>query len=307
MDALSLANEAKRVDSEGFLQLVNHIIQLLSEEKKTVGDLQILGKLVQVPQREEATVIGDIHGDLESLSKILKMSSFIEKAKKNNNVLMIFLGDYGDRGPYSSEVYYIVLSLKSRFPEKVILLRGNHEGPADLLAYPHDLPVQLQRRFGYRWQEIYEELTKLFEHLYVAVFVREKCIMLHGGVPSKAENIEDVAYAFEKHPSESHLEEILWSDPREGISGTYPSPRGAGRIFGEDITERFLHMFGVGFLIRGHESADNGYKINHHGKVLTLFSRKGVPYYNRSGAYLRLNLSETPRDVYGLMSTLYRF
>ncbi len=171
-------------------------------------------------------------------------------------------------------------------------MRGNHEGPDDLLASPHDLPLHLKRKFGENGSKVYLELRKLFQYLYNTVLIEERYVLCHGGVPSQASKIEDIAYAHEKHPHERHLEEILWSDPWEGIKGTYASPRGAGKLFGENVTNRLLKMLGVKALIRGHEPSNEGYKTNHGGKVLTLFSRRGSPYYNEYGAYLKLNILE---------------
>ncbi|MDH5664551.1 MAG: serine/threonine protein phosphatase, partial [Candidatus Bathyarchaeota archaeon] len=271
-DSSNLIDMATKTSSNEFLRLTQICTQLLAKKSRRVGNLRITGRLVEVPPVGEAIIVGDIHGDLESLTHILEDSSFMEKANGGEDILLIFLGDYGDRGFYSPEVYYVVLKLKELFPERVVLMRGNHEGPDDLLASPHDLPFHLNRKFGERGSEVYLKLRELFNHLYNAVLIEERYILLHGGAPSQASAADDIAYAHEKHPSERHLEEILWSDPWEGIKGTYASPRGAGRLFGENVTERLLKMLGVKALIRGHEPSEEGFKTNHNGKVLTIFS-----------------------------------
>jgi len=60
-------------------------------------------------------------------------------------------------------------------------------------------------------------------------------------------------------------------------------------------------------LVRGHEPNDLGFKINHDGKILTLFSRKGEPYFNRYGAYLQLPLSDKCENAYQLLSCIHKF
>jgi protein phosphatase len=162
------------------------------------------------------------------------------------------------------------------------------------------LPTHLHRKFGEEWPKAYEKLRQLFDQLYNAVLIDRQITLLHGGVPSQAKSLEDLAFAHKKHPEETHLEEILWSDPEEGIKGTYPSPRGAGKLFGKDVTANFLRMLNVKVLIRGHEPSEAGYKINHDGKILTLFSRKGEPYYNTQAAYLQLDLTARVENVYQL-------
>ncbi|MEM1515370.1 MAG: metallophosphoesterase family protein [Candidatus Bathyarchaeia archaeon] len=293
MDLNQIFNEALTVRSAVFLNLISQVNQILTYEAEAgcIGELRITGRLIRIPPRGEVIVIGDIHGDLESLNHILSTSNFIGKILNGLNVYLIFLGDYGDRGEYSPEVYHVTLTLKKLFPEKVILLQGNHEGPEDLLAYPHDLPYQMRRKFGSEGLTIYKELADLFRRFYTAVLVKDKYVMLHGGVPSEARSLEDVAFAYIKHPAERHLEEILWSDPSDWITGKYPSPRGAGYLFGKDITAKFLKLLDVKFLIRGHEPADEGYKFNHDGRILTLFSMKGPPYYNSNAAYLMIDLA----------------
>ncbi|MDH5460945.1 MAG: serine/threonine protein phosphatase [Candidatus Bathyarchaeota archaeon] len=303
----SLFDIARKVEVDEFLQLVKNITHVQDNESGRVGNLEITGKLASTPPVGEAIVIGDIHGDLQSLKYIVRHSGFVEKTERGENVFMVFLGDYGDRGHHSPEVYYVVLKIKQLFPEHVVLMRGNHEGPNDLLAYPHDLLTHLQRKFGEASSGVYKEIRKFFSSLYNAVFVKDRYIMLHGGAPSQASTIEDLAYAHIKHPHEQHLEEILWSDPHEGIKGTHASPRGAGRLFGEDVTDKLLAMLHVKALIRGHEPTDEGFKINHSGKILTLFSRRGPPYHNTHGAYLKLNLAKETEDARHLIECIHKF
>jgi len=302
-----IVKEALEVQCEEFTRLVEEAARLLAKENGQVGNFNIMGRLVKIKPLGEAIIVGDLHGDLESLIQILKETNFLYETNQNNKTVLIFLGDYGDRGAYSAEVYYVVLKLKLLFPEQVILMRGNHEGPEDLLASPHDLPIQFHARFGEKWREAYSKIRELFEHLYNAVFMEERYLMIHGGLPLQAKTIEDLAYAHIKHPKQRLLEEMLWSDPTEMIRGVCESPRGAGKLFGENITNEVLRRFSVKILIRGHEPCGDGFKINHGGKVLTLFSRKGLPYFNLYGAYLNVELSQKFENAEQLIPYIHKF
>jgi diadenosine tetraphosphatase ApaH/serine/threonine PP2A family protein phosphatase len=302
-----LAELATKSTVEEFLTLIKQVSNQLANENGRVGTLQITGRLVEVLPTGVTIIVGDLHGDLKSLLYILDETNFFSKIKTRDDTLLIFLGDYGDRGIKSPEVYYFVLKLKETFPEHVILMRGNHEGPPDLLASPHDLPSHLERKFGKEGREAYMKLRKLFNHLYIGVIITDMCVLLHGGVPSKATTVSDIRFAHETHPQKRHLEEILWNDPVNGIKGTIASPRGAGRLFGEDVTHKLLKMLNVKTLIRGHQSCPEGYKLDHNQKVLTLFSRKGPPYNNNLAAYLYLDHSQKLKTPKQFLQGIHKF
>jgi serine/threonine protein phosphatase 1 len=66
--------------------------------------------------------IGDIHGCLWSLEKLLDILP-VNWGKD----LVVFLGDYIDRGPDPKGVIEKILELKELYGEKIITLKGNHE------------------------------------------------------------------------------------------------------------------------------------------------------------------------------------
>ncbi len=66
--------------------------------------------------------VGDIHG---SLDKLKKMLSRLEWSPESGD-LLIFLGDYIDRGPESYEVVETLIEL-SQSSENIVCLLGNHE------------------------------------------------------------------------------------------------------------------------------------------------------------------------------------
>jgi diadenosine tetraphosphatase ApaH/serine/threonine PP2A family protein phosphatase len=278
-----MVKRAFEMSAEEFLTLIKEAKGVLEEEKES---REGSGLVCISPQAvKNIVVVGDIHGDTESLIHILYDIEDLNADK------IVFLGDYGDRGSESAEVYYLLLKLKvSEWKEKekkIIMLRGNHEGPPDLPVMPHDLPLLFCAKYGADGKAVYAEIKELWEYLPYAVLVEGRYLMLHGGLPVNVASVKDIAFAHESHPSSSNFEEILWSDPVEG-KGNFYSMRGAGRMFGEDITQRVLRAVRVKALIRSHEPCE-GVQVNQGGKVLTLFSRKGSPYFNRRAAYLILD------------------
>jgi serine/threonine protein phosphatase 1 len=66
--------------------------------------------------------IGDIHGDLEQLERLLGHLPPLDEGDT-----LVFVGDYVDRGPRSAQVVDCVRRLPERTPAKVVALRGSHE------------------------------------------------------------------------------------------------------------------------------------------------------------------------------------
>ena len=75
--------------------------------------------LVKIP--EPVVVVGDIHGQYYDLVHMLN------KAGDPSKLNYLFMGDYVDRGIFGLECMVLLIAIKTNFPKKFVLLRGNHE------------------------------------------------------------------------------------------------------------------------------------------------------------------------------------
>lgn len=290
----SLVKSARNADATEFMQLIRQADYMLEENRrmKCIAGACITSGLLEIYDLENLVVIGDIHGDCKSLFQILCNISYRKFLSKPLNKL-VFLGDYIDRGIDSISIVYSVSYLKSKYPDSVILMRGNHEAPAEFPFSPHNFPYDIEKRYGNRWKQIYVGILSLFKKLTIATMVKQKLLLVHGGLPTQvgtAPNFrESIASANESQARNSVLEEILWNDPRQipENKGHEMSSRGLGRYFGPSITRNWLHATGVKAIIRGHEPCQ-GFKLDHENMIMTLFSCRDV-YPNSSAAYLELD------------------
>lgn len=77
------------------------------------------------------TICGDVHGQFRDLIELFRIGGSLPDTN------YLFMGDYVDRGFHSVDAWYsrhskveiitLLLLLKVRYPNRVYLLRGNHE------------------------------------------------------------------------------------------------------------------------------------------------------------------------------------
>lgn len=85
-------------------------------------------------------VVGDIHGCLGSLTRLLEKCGRFAAGRPAR---FIFLGDYIDRGPDSAGVVELIMAMQAAEPDKVIALAGNHEDFLQRLDRPADIALWL--------------------------------------------------------------------------------------------------------------------------------------------------------------------
>jgi serine/threonine protein phosphatase 1 len=88
--------------------------------------------------------VGDIHGYSAQLRALIReLSADLARSRPAERPLLVFVGDYVDRGPDSRGVIDLVLELEAEGPFEVVALKGNHE---DAL-----LRVLTDEAFGPNW------------------------------------------------------------------------------------------------------------------------------------------------------------
>jgi Calcineurin-like phosphoesterase len=199
-------------------------------------------------------IVADLHGDMKALWSALR------KRTDLGCDTVIFLGDYIDRGSESLDVLEKVFSLKIAEPDKIILLRGNHE-------------LKETNRFEKLFEDLeYDEdlftsINNVFDEMPVSAVISDKVFCVHAGIPGPvklSEITKKGAYPF------------VWNDPSE-IDGIGESSRGLGmRTFGEDVFDEFLWVNGLERMVRGHSVVEGGFKWWFGGRLLSIDDAVGV-------------------------------
>lgn len=291
---LQLRLSAAWAGASDFIQKIEQATAALQAERQMKGIVggRVEGGLVEIHELENLAVISDLHGDSYSLFRILDEINYEKFLSRPKNKL-VFLGDYVDRGSDSISVIYAVCHLKHAYPDSVVLMRGNHESPAEFPFPSHDLPYRIRGRFGNSGRDVYGRLLSMFKLLTLATVVPDRLLLVHGGLPTEDAVIANfhkaISTAQDSHVHSRVLEELLWNDPRrlDGAPGWEPSRRGIGRHFGSGITRRWLNATNTKAIVRGHEPCQ-GFRLDHDDTIMTLFScREAYPSFK--AAYLLLS------------------
>lgn len=273
-----------RVRKEDCLDIIKKVIDIVSNEPNLLR------------LKDPITIVGDIHGQYYDLLKLLEVGG------NPDNTQYLFLGDYVDRGSFSIEVLLLLYALKINFPERIWLLRGNHEcrqmttffNFRDECEYKYDVVV-------------YYAFMESFDTIPLSAVINGKFLGVHGGISPDLILLNQISSftRFQEPPRTGIFCDILWADPIDEdkeehtiqTEAYFPNDvRGCSYFFGYNAATTFLEKNGLLSIIRAHEAQLEGYKMHQTNLktgfpiVITIFSAPNYcDVYNNKGAVLKFD------------------
>ncbi|RKP08513.1 Metallo-dependent phosphatase-like protein [Thamnocephalis sphaerospora] len=260
---------------------LDRCIELLLTRKLLAEPLlrEVCAKTKEVLMRESnvvhikapVTVVGDIHGQFHDLLEIFRIGGYCP----NTNYL--FLGDYVDRGYFSVETISLLTCLKLRYPERVQLVRGNHETRAVTQTY--GFYTECMRKYNGS-ADVWKYFTDMFDFLILSVVIDDSIFCVHGGLSPSIHTIDQIKVIdrFREVPHEGPMADLVWSDPDADKEDFVMSPRGAGYYFGSSVVQKFLDINGMSHILRAHQLCMEGYTELFDKRLSTVWSAPNYCY-----------------------------
>ena len=260
-------------------------LNLIEEVKPILEKDQSLIRL-----RSPCKVFGNLYGLYNDLMRFFESYGNPSDDSHMGDISVmqyIFLGDFCDRGYYSLEIIFLLFALKIKYPQFIYLIRGHHE----------DININIKYGLGDECidrlsddikdpDSIFSNINQAFDLLPFGVLVDNNILMVHGGIGSSINSLEDIENL--KRPvkveqnvindEQLKIIDLLWSEYSDDIDNIDINierdkyKKGFIVKYGKERLNKFLDDNKINLLITSHMFVSGGFCTFNNDKLLVVFS-----------------------------------
>jgi hypothetical protein len=191
----------QRLPTEEALELLKDVNRIMADDAYREKDsMDNAGGLLELPRHIAPVIVGDLHGQVDNLLKVLSENAFLQELDRGQ-AAFVLLGDAvhpegeGQLENMDSSVLImdLILALKRRYPKQVFFLVGNHDGfSPDVMKGGVPQGVIWQKRVAELRGDTYlQELDRFYRQSPLVVLSRD-FVACHAGPPRQAVSRESL-------------------------------------------------------------------------------------------------------------------
>eukprot|EP01084_Bolivina_argentea_P240536 404063_1 len=214
-------------------------------------------------------ICGDIHGQFYDLVELFKVGGEIP----DQNYL--FMGNFVNRGYYSVETFLLLLALKVRYPDRITLLRGNHE--CRQITKVYGFYEECMRK--YVSVNVWKYCTDIFDYLPLCAVIKDRIFCVHAGLSPSINTLDQIRLMDRKQeiPHDGAMFDLLWNQP-EDVEFWHKRRRGDGVLFGKSVVVEFCETNKLEQICCSHSLIMDGYEYMFHDILVKIWSAPNYCY-----------------------------
>lgn len=235
------------------------------------------GELIELPPQGDIVVLGDLHGNSANFQKIVKM---IQLDKAPNRHLLLQEPTHTTEAREDKSFFLIeeIVELKSKYPDQVHIILGNHELSEIKLFEDHDEKYErhaitkggicynilfrnsMKQEYGIHEEELRELMINFMQTMPIACLCPNRIFISHSIPPLKYVhhyNLDFFRNDAKDPKAKAMIDKLVW-----------------GRDLTQKAADEFAKRVSCDILIVGHTACKQGFQIP-NDKMIILDS-KGV-------------------------------